>query len=317
MNHYTILYCLLFSKLYRLLRTSDSNRIYRLVLGLVELLCYPVYRWMEARGRLSSKSKGKPENPSVAIVCATTSNGNSVASALPTWLANSPAEIWIVTDAQVYDMNQRKLKAFQNRGVNVISCERTNKRAQLCEGFKHTKSDIIVICDDDTVWSPTVLARLTRPFQQNASIGAVFPEVKFRPAGSRFTFWETLSAIRLAGDAIDIRTSMLFDGGVFCASGTTAAYRGEILRDPRFLDRFPNETWSGRKLNAGDDQSITLWLANHNWKCHIVPDEGPSGFTVMTTPRTTWKHLHQLVRWSRSDWQACLNATLSRKAIWR
>lgn len=254
---------------------------------------------------------------SVAIVCATVCNGKSLAAALPTWQENNPTEVWVVTDEASHLHNRNALSDVIGDNLRIISCKRRNKRAQLCEAFERTKSDIIIICDDDTVWTTVVLERLVQPFIENADVGAVFPEVKFRPTGKKFNFWETLSALRLSGDAIDIRTSMLIDGGVFCASGTTAAYRGQILRDPKFLKAFCQETWMGRTLNAGDDQSLTLWLANNNWKCRVVADEGILGFSVLTTPRTNWKHLSQLVRWSRSDWQTCLTATVTRKAIWK
>lgn len=127
-------------------------------------------------------------------------------------------------------------------------------------------------------------------------MGAVFPEVKFPPAASIFNFWETLSALRLSVDAVDIRASMLLDGGVFGASGTTAAYRGKVPRDDVFLRSFPNKLWMGNQLNAGDNQSLTLCLANHGWKCRVVADDGAPGCSVLTTLRTDWKHLSQFVR---------------------
>jgi cellulose synthase/poly-beta-1,6-N-acetylglucosamine synthase-like glycosyltransferase len=285
------------------------------VLGSIELLCYPLFRWLEDGQR--SLSTKQPLPATIAIVCATVASGASLAAALPTWQANKPTEIWIVTNALAYSSNEKCLADFLSDKVRLVQCSQTNKRAQLCEGFKRTTSEFIVICDDDTVWTPNVLKKLIQPLQRDARVGAVFPEVKFRPGARVFTLWETMSALRLSGDAIDIRTSMLFDGGVFCASGTTAAYRGKVLRDTVFLRSFPNELWMKKQLNAGDDQSLTLWLANHDWNCRVVADDGLSGCSVLTSPRTDWKHLSQLMRWSRSDWQACLNATMASDAIWR
>lgn len=250
-------------------------------------------------------------------MCATINSGNTLSTTLPTWLLGQPDEVCIITNNEVFTQVSEQVSNYISTKFQIIRSPISNKRAQLCEGFRHTDSEIIIICDDDTTWSPVVLSRLLLPFTKDPNLGAVFPEVKFRSSGPQFNFWETLSATRLAGDAIDIRTSMLFDGGVFCASGTTAAYRGKILRDPAFLERFANETWMKRRLNAGDDQSITLWLYEHGWKCAVIADEGPGGFSVLTTPRTTWKHLSQLARWHRSDWQSCLRATVMTAQIWR
>ncbi|ORY09816.1 nucleotide-diphospho-sugar transferase [Clohesyomyces aquaticus] len=289
--------------------------LYRFALGCLELLCYSTYRWLQDRRR--NRANAARDQISVAIVCATVSGGISLKNALPTWQQCRPNEIWIVTDANSHAAVSDALAAVQNVKVSIITCDRTNKRAQLCQGFKRTTSDVIVICDDDTIWTPSVLCGLTACFQDNKTLGAAFPEVKFRSARNEFNLWESLSASRLAGDQIDIRTSMLIDGGVFCASGTTAAYRGDILRDPSFLQQFPSEKWLGRVLNAGDDQSLTLWLAEKDWNLCVVPDDGPSGFCVLTTPRTTWRHIPQLIRWSRSDWQACISATVLSSAVWR
>ncbi|KAG6356231.1 hypothetical protein INS49_015618 [Diaporthe citri] len=81
-----------------------------------------------------------------------------------------------------------------------------------------------------------------------------------QPAGERLNFWELLAVVRLFGNCVDIRTSVLLDGGIFCASGTTAAYKSSIVQDPTFQSYFLTETFLGSKVHAGDDQSISFWL---------------------------------------------------------
>lgn len=123
---------------------------------------------------------------------------------------------------------------------------------------------------------------------------------------------------------------MLLDGGVFCGSGTTAAYRGAILRDAAFQRFFTAEEALGRgtnrKLNAGDDQTLTRWLCTRGWDVLVLPHsdygvvgaEGRAAGTsgggrgrggeVATTMRDSWRHFGQVLRWSRSDWLANLRA---------
>lgn len=197
-----------------------------------------------------------------------------------------------------------------------------NKRTQLCLGFLRCKTPIIVIADDDTVWSPNLLPFLTSPFQWRGKIGGVFPEIQIIPQRSIRTIWEEIAIIRLFGDAIDGRTSNILDGGVFCASGPTAAYRASILQDSRFQHHFQNETWHGALLNAGDDQTLTRWLCEHDWEVLIAPYDdwgGQSGSygRVDTHVRSSWRHLLQLLRWSRSDWQASVMALFVERCIWR
>ena len=290
---------------------------YRFILGVIQIGCYYAYPRRETLTAAAISSTDERDTLSVAVVCATVDDGSKLRHALQTWLLGRPSEVWIVTNSSSYEKIMSSLSDIKTENVHVVKSPRTNKRAQLCEGFRRTSSDVVIIADDDTYWTSNVVSRLTAPFALRLELGAVFPEVKFRPAGLKFNIWETLSASRLAGDCIDIRTSITIDGGVFCASGTTAAYRGRILRDHTFSDRFQNETWMGRPLNAGDDQSLTLWLCEHDWRCHVIPDEGRVGFCVLTTPRTTWNHLGQLARWARSDWQACLRGTLMTKSLWR
>ena len=186
----------------------------------------------------------------------------------------------VVTDAEsrvfVSHLLQPLLDSPLKTRVKLLTCSRTNKRAQLCLGFSACKSQIILIADDDTIWSPNSLPALTRPLQASTSLGGVFPEVQIRPqTGSKgLTFWETLASIRLFGDAIDGRASVLLDGSVFCASGSTAAYRASILQDEAFQKSFQAEEWRGQLLNAGDDQSLTRWLDRHGWDVMVMPDDG-------------------------------------------
>ena len=117
---------------------------------------------------------------------------------------------------------------------------------------------------------------MTIPFEKLPNLGGVFPEVQIRPqtGSTRLTFWETLASIRLFGDAIDGRASVLLDGGVFCASGSTAAYRASVLRESNFQDNFQAEEWRGQRLNAGDDQSLTRWMDRCGWDVMVMPDDG-------------------------------------------
>ncbi len=127
--------------------------------------------------------------------------------------------------------------------------------------------------------------------------------------------------LRLFGDAIDSRASQVLDGGILCASGPAAAVRASIVQDDRFQSYFRTEEWRGVGLNAGDDQALTRWLCGENWDVMILPDDdwGGCGGSVRVDKRSrpTWRHVLQLLRWSRSDWQANIRALLVERVIWR
>ena len=305
--------------------------MYRVLIGLLYCFLWPFYNQSP---RNSLKSSSNPASHSTSIVCATVGNPSGLLQSIKSWLINNPDEIFVVTDDKSYRYISHVIESLpdslRKTQVQLISCPRTNKRSQLCLGFNACKSAIILIADDDTVWSPTSLSAMTLPFKSSPTLGGVFPEVQIRPQtdSTSLTFWETLASIRLFGDAIDGRASVLLDGGVFCASGSTAAYRASILRDQTFQAKFQNEAWRKRQLNAGDDQSLTRWMDRCGWDVMVMPDDGAGilgyggasrgqGCRVETHVRPDWKHLGQLLRWSRSDWLANLWSVGSERYAWR
>ena len=222
--------------------------------------------------------------------------------------------------------------------IHILTSPLKNKRTQLLLAFRHVTSPVTIIADDDTTWSSTTLSTVLSPFTHDYRLGAAYPEVQIRPclssnSKSRVfgedakTIWEILASIRLFGDAIDMRASMLLDGGVFCGSGTTAAYRSEIVQDPDFAAYFEERRGLGeeeKRVSAGDDQALNKWVSTRGWRVVVVPDVeygnldsvGGKGCRVETTMRTDSRHLGQLLRWSRSDWVTCWRCIQSLK-MWR
>ena len=272
--------------------------------------------------RIAQKTLYSSPETETTIVCSTCTRSPNLKRAILSWLANEPKHVIVVADPRSYGYVRDLLHPLLRSTLEVIMAPVTNKRAQLSLGFSLCKTPFIVIADDDTSWSSCLLPSLISPFQGNARLGGVFPEVQIIPQKSNRTIWEEIAIIRLFGDAIDGRTSNTIDGGVFCASGPTAAYRASILQDHTFQHSFQNEAWRGATLNAGDDQSLTRWLCKHGWEVLIAPYDdwgGRSGSYghVDTHVRSSWRHLLQLLRWSRSDWQANFMALFVERHIWR
>lgn len=255
------------------------------------------------------------------VVCSTISKSPEIKKSIMSWLANQPHQIMIVTGPQNHGYVSDLLHPLLCPKLQIVQAHISNKRAQLCIGFLRAKAHVIVIADDDTVWSPNVLSALAMPFERLPNLGAVFPEVQIASSGQSRTLWEELAVLRLFGDAIDGRASQVLDGGVFCASGPTAAYRASILQEDRFQSYFQTEKWRGLQLNAGDDQSLTRWLCGNKWDVMVLPngDWGGPGAVVRvdTHSRPTWRHVLQLLRWSRSDWQANIMTLVVERVIWR
>ncbi|KAK8147896.1 hypothetical protein G3M48_000774 [Beauveria asiatica] len=282
---------------------------YRLLHGVLSIFCWYLYQLRARRKKIVAESS-QERRPSTSIVCATLGKARSLKSSIQTWAANGPNAIIVVTCPASFETVSVDLDTLMLPCLRVLRSSEANKRIQLSVGFAACNTEYIVIADDDTAWSPAVLRSLTEPLVANEKLGAVFPEVKYRPNGPIPTLWEEFASIRLFGDCIAIRASVLIDGGIFCASGTTAVYRAAILQDERFLDKFQNVFYGGSRVNAGDDQALTAWLCKMDWDVSVVEDRAPHGCHVTTTPRSDWRHVYQLIRWSRSDWLTYIEAVL-------
>lgn len=249
------------------------------------------------------------------IVCATHNKCDALGAAVATWCSNEPSEIIIVADPTSFNYTRKQIASLDVKvPIKVLEAPKAHKRRQLCMGFQQTVTEVVVICDDDTFWTPGVLISLAQPLLANHKLGCVFPDLLVDPVGNAFTIWELLALLRLVGDGVDFHASRQIDGGVFCHHGSTAAYQGVILRDPHFIDAFTNETWRGHLLNSGDDQFLCRWLTNHDWPTKLLSS---GQCLVRTRMRASWKHMLQLLRWSPNDWRACLSTLLYERHIWR
>jgi cellulose synthase/poly-beta-1,6-N-acetylglucosamine synthase-like glycosyltransferase len=284
------------------------------LIGILELVIW--YTWPL---RPSSKGKSGPREKNVtreaSIVCATMNKSSALTVAAATWIANRPSSITIVADPDSFDFVQEQFSFFESDcPINVIRSAVRHKRKQLCQGFVQVDTPVIVIADDDTVWDTTVLENLVQPLLADKRLGCTFPDIRVSPCGSKFTIWELLGLVRLVGDGVDFHASRQIDGGVFCHHGCTAAYQGAILRDPNFIHAFTSETWRGNLLNSGDDQFLCCWLTNRGWPTMLL---GADECMVQTRMRPNWRHMLQLLRWSRNDWRRSLSTLIWERHIWR
>ena len=133
---------------------------------------------------------------------------------------------------------------------------------------------------------------------------------------SKLNFWDFLSIAYLERWNFEISATAHIDGGISCLSGRTAVVRTSIVQDPTFLDHFSNEKWFGNisLLSADDDNCITRWLVNHNWKIKIqcAPEA-----QLTTTLEGNSKYLEQCARWYRTTWRSNITSLFVDRVIWR
>lgn len=125
------------------------------------------------------------------------------------------------------------------------------------------------------------------------------------------SFWNLLGCLYLERHNSEIAATNQIDGGVFVVSGRTSAHRSHILKPQSFQDAFTNEyLLFGRvgPLNADDDNFITRWMVEHNWKIKIQYSESAC---METTLGEYPKFLSQCLRWSRTTWRSNPRSLLS------
>jgi cellulose synthase/poly-beta-1,6-N-acetylglucosamine synthase-like glycosyltransferase len=115
---------------------------------------------------------------------------------------------------------------------------------------------------------------------------------------SIITAWETLALRCFDSQAKYNAVRMGADGGAWCLVGRTVLVRTEILQNNPFYNAFVNEMWFGKKLNTGDDVSVTRWI-QHTAGWDVAIQETAEA-VVTTTIKRDSGFAKQVIRWQRS-----------------
>jgi hyaluronan synthase len=137
-------------------------------------------------------------------------------------------------------------------GVRYRWIETPGKRHAVALGVSITASDVIVLVDSDTVWTPTTLSELVKPFADPKVGGVTTRQRILSPSRSVLTRWaDWLENIRNQYSM----PAMSVLGTVGCLPGRTIAFRRVILTD--CMDRFLSERFLGVFLEVSDDRALT------------------------------------------------------------
>ncbi|KAF7724378.1 hypothetical protein EC973_001103 [Apophysomyces ossiformis] len=280
---------------------------YRYLILFIKLLAWGVYRPI----RPLAQPLYRPEED-VTIVVPTIDAGEECREATRSWLACHPREILIVTEESMVESIQTSLGAM-DPSIKVLSVPKANKREQMVQGIRQTKTDILVFADDDAIWRPTMLEYMLACFEDE-SVGGVGTSQAVKPQKHRMSIWEILAGFRLTIRNIEMAASTHIDGGASCLSGRTAAYRTVILKDPTFQNEFVHDYWRSKyRLNSGDDKFLTRWMLSRGWSTYIqVCPEAQ----LLSTFKNNWRFLKQVLRWTRNTWRSDLRSLFVERHIW-
>jgi hyaluronan synthase len=223
--------------------------------------------------------------------------------ALASVVANRPFELIAVVDGGDADI-ARIAADYCDR---VLRIPKAGKRVAIAAGLRASDpdTDVVVVLDSDTVWTPGALTELLRPFADPA-VGGVTPrQAVFEPGGN---------AVRRLADWIeDVRYHLTVPaqsvfGQVGCLAGRTIAYRRAAFEPA--VERLVAQTVLGTPQHVGDDRVLTNELLRNGWRTvyqstALVETDAPSEW-----PRF-WR---QQLRWGRSSQRETL---LSLPWLWR
>jgi cellulose synthase/poly-beta-1,6-N-acetylglucosamine synthase-like glycosyltransferase len=223
--------------------------------------------------------------------------------ALASVSANRPTELVAVVDggnpdvaAVAYDYCDR-----------VLRIPKSGKREAIATGLAATdpNTDIVVVLDSDTIWSPTALREMLRPFA-DPRVGGVTPRQAIFDTGTnpvrRFADW--LEDLRYH---LTVPAQSVF-GQVGCLAGRTIAYRRAAFEPA--VDRLVRQSVLGVPLHVGDDRVLTNELLRNGWQTVYQS----TALVTTDAPSDWWTFWTQQLRWGRSSQRETL---LSLRWLWR
>jgi len=225
---------------------------------------------------------------------------------LDTWREQNPDEIIIVLDVADVDSYDR-IVALDDKRVQPILFEHAGKRSALGVGIRRATSEILVLTDSDTSWTPGLLENVQKPFV-DPKVGGVSTQQSVYQRES--SVWR-----RIADWLVNLRyynyvPAMGRAGAVPCISGRTAVYRRAAVLP--VLEKLENEFFLGKRCISGDDGRMTWLVLASGYK--TVHQRSAHALSMF--PSSFGAFVKQRVRWSRNSYRAYLTA-IAKGWLWR
>lgn len=249
----------------------------------------------------------------MTVIIPTLGRSNRFTRCILSILAGSPKQIVIVTPAKQVEQIQKLCKSLRIENVKVLGATYANKRLQMVQGIESVATAITVFADDDVFWPSELLTHILAAFE-DAKVGAAGGYTG-ASRGHEINAWEFLGACYLERWNFEIAATSHIDGGIPCLSGRTQMILTKIVQAQDFIDYFVNEKWFGgiSLLPADDDNSLTRWLVNHDWKIKI---QSTREATLTTEIENDSAFLGQCVRWSRTTWRSNITSLWTGRNSW-
>lgn len=204
--------------------------------------------------------------------------------------ANDPTELIAVIDGG----DEELAMLAEDYCDRVLRIPKAGKREAIATGLAAAdpSTEIIAVVDSDTIWEPTTLVELLRPFADER-VGGVTPRQAIFDVGN--------DPVRRLADWIeDLRYHLTVPaqsifGQVGCLAGRTIAYRRAALEPA--VEQLVHQQVFGVPQEIGDDRVLTGDLLRRGWRTVYQ-----STALVHTDAPTSWRSFWgQQLRWGRSS----------------
>ena len=172
--------------------------------------------------------------------------------------------------------------------VHHVWTESPGKRGAVKIGVELATSEVVVLVDSDTLWTPQTLAELVKPFRHERVGGVTTRQRILDPRRSVFTRWaDWLENIRNEYSM----PAMSVLGTVGCLPGRTIAFRRRILVN--CMDRFLSEKFLGVLLEVSDDRTLTNYTLEAGYETvyqstALVYTDAPTGLRKLARQQYRW-----------------------------
>ncbi|MBO8185260.1 glycosyltransferase [Streptomyces spirodelae] len=199
--------------------------------------------------------------------------------------SDHPVEVIVVDDGSS-DGTADIVEALRLPGVRVVRQANAGKAAALNKGVRHASYELIVMMDGDTVFEPSTVRELVRPFA-DPRVGAVAGNAKVGNRDSLIGAWQHIEYVM--GFNLDRR---MYDvlGCMPTIPGAVGAFRRTALWQAGGMS---DET-------LAEDTDVTMALHRAGWK--VVYAENARAWTE--TPQSLQQLWSQRYRWSYGTMQA-------------
>ena len=225
---------------------------------------------------------------------------------LETWRAQDPTEIIVVLDVADREAFTR-INSLGDSRVKPILFEHAGKRSALGAGIRLATSELLVLTDSDTSWTPGLLENVQKPFIDPMVGGVGTQQNVFQRETS---IWRRVADWLVNLRYYDYVPAMGSAGAVACISGRTGVYRRDVVLP--VLERLENEFFLGKRCISGDDGRLTWLVIASGWR--TVHQSSARALSMF--PASFGAFVKQRVRWSRNSYRCYLTA-IGKGWLWR